>query len=316
MIKVQNLTKKYGDKLAVDHLTFDVKKGDVLGFLGPNGAGKSTTMNMLTGYLSATDGKIFISGIDMQEEPEEAKKKIGYLPEVPPLYIEMTVMEYLHFVVRLKKVKRIDNIDDYLCDICKKTGIDQVKKRLIRHLSKGYRQRVGIAQALIGDPEILILDEPTVGLDPKQIAEIRELIRELGSSHTIILSSHILQEIQAVCNRIIIINAGKLMVDQKENEILQMGDGMQTDTACRAFVVAIKGAAAQAAIELKNIPCVEKVNFVGYAGKDIYSFELHTPVDVRERIFDLAVCKGWKLLQLEEKVQSLEDVFLRVTQGQ
>lgn len=316
MIKVQNLTKKYGDKLAVDHLTFDVKKGDVLGFLGPNGAGKSTTMNMLTGYLSATDGKILISGIDMQEEPEEAKKKIGYLPEVPPLYIEMTVMEYLHFVVRLKKVKRIDNIDDYLCDICKKTGIDQVKKRLIRHLSKGYRQRVGIAQALIGDPEILILDEPTVGLDPKQIAEIRELIRELGSSHTIILSSHILQEIQAVCNRIIIINAGKLMVDQKENEILQMGDGMQTDTACRAFVVAIKGAAAQAAIELKNIPCVEKVNFVGYAGKDIYSFELHTPVDVRERIFDLAVCKGWKLLQLEEKVQSLEDVFLRVTQGQ
>lgn len=316
MIKVQNLTKKYGDKLAVDHLTFDVKKGDVLGFLGPNGAGKSTTMNMLTGYLSATDGKILISGIDMQEEPEEAKKKIGYLPEVPPLYIEMTVMEYLHFVVRLKKVKRIDNIDDYLCDICKKTGIDQVKKRLIRHLSKGYRQRVGIAQALIGDPEILILDEPTVGLDPKQIAEIRELIRELGSSHTIILSSHILQEIQAVCNRIIIINAGKLMVDQKENEILQMGDGMQTDTACRAFVVAIKGAAAQAAIELKNIPCVEKVNFVGYAGKDIYSFELHTPVDVRERIFDLAVCRGWKLLQLEEKVQSLEDVFLRVTQGQ
>lgn len=316
MIKVQNLTKRYGDKLAVDHLTFDVEKGDVLGFLGPNGAGKSTTMNMLTGYLSATDGKILISGIDIQEEPEKAKKRVGYLPEVPPLYTEMTVMEYLHFVMRLKKVKGIRNVDGYLFDICKKTGIEQVDKRLIRHLSKGYRQRVGIAQALIGDPEILILDEPTVGLDPKQITEIRELIRELGRAHTILLSSHILQEIQAVCNRIIIINDGKVIVDQKENDLLRGFEGEQIETKSRIYAVVVKGIADQTAIGLKGIPFVEKVNFVGHTGENNYSFELYSKMDIREQIFDLAVQKGWKILQLEERKTSLEEIFLQATQKQ
>lgn len=316
MIKVQNLTKRYGEKLAVDHLTFGVEKGDVLGFLGPNGAGKSTTMNMLTGYMSATDGTILISGIDIQEEPEKAKKKIGYLPEIPPLYTEMTVLEYLRFVVRLKGIKGISDVNSYLCDICKKTGIEQVKKRLIRHLSKGYRQRVGIAQALIGDPEILILDEPTVGLDPKQITEIRELIRELGETHTILLSSHILQEIQAVCNRIIIINNGRIILDKKENELLQRFDGEQTEAEDRIFAVTIKGKADQTAIGLKDIASVEKVKFIGHVGENIYSFELYTQVDIREQIFDLAVQRGWKLLQLEEKEMSLEDIFLQATQEQ
>lgn len=213
MIEVKHLVKRYGEKVAVNDLSFTVQDGEILGFLGPNGAGKSTTMNILTGYLSATSGEVRIDGVDIAEEPERAKKNIGYLPEIPPLYTDMTVEEYLRFVFRLKKVGRDVKRDAHIADICERVYLREVKGRLIRNLSKGYRQRVGIAQAMIGDPKILILDEPTVGLDPKQILEIRDLIRSLRARHTIVLSSHILQEIQAVCTRILIINEGRLAAD-------------------------------------------------------------------------------------------------------
>ncbi len=224
MIEVKELTKYYGEHLAVDHLTFSVKEGEILGFLGPNGAGKSTTMNMLTGYLSASSGQIRINGTDLSEDPLTAKRNIGYLPELPPLYMDMTVDEYLKFMFRLKKVSGKEKREAHISDICERVKLSDVRGRLIRHLSKGYRQRVGIAQAMIGDPKILILDEPTVGLDPNQIMEIRTLIRNLGKEHTIILSSHILQEIQAVCNRILILCEGRLATDDtKENLTRQNG---------------------------------------------------------------------------------------------
>ena len=224
MIEVKELTKYYGEHLAVDHLTFSVKEGEILGFLGPNGAGKSTTMNMLTGYLSASSGQIRINGTDLSEDPLTAKRNIGYLPELPPLYMDMTVDEYLKFMFRLKKGSGKEKREAHISDICERVKLSDVRGRLIRHLSKGYRQRVGIAQAMIGDPKILILDEPTVGLDPNQIMEIRTLIRNLGKEHTIILSSHILQEIQAVCNRILILCEGRLAADDtKENLTRQNG---------------------------------------------------------------------------------------------
>lgn len=208
MIEIKNLTKQYSNKTAVKDLSFTVKEGEILGFLGPNGAGKSTTMNIVTGYLSATSGEVTVDGINITENPEQAKKAIGYLPEIPPLYTDMTVEEYLRFMFRLKKVEKNVNREQHIAEICDMVYLRDVKKRLIKNLSKGYKQRVGIAQAMIGDPKILILDEPTVGLDPKQIIEIRSLIKKLGEKHTIILSSHILQEIQAVCTRVLIIKRG------------------------------------------------------------------------------------------------------------
>ena len=211
MIEVRNLTKQYGSKKAVDNISFTVNDGEILGFLGPNGAGKSTTMNMLTGYISSTSGEALINGINILDEPMKAKKEIGYLPELPPLYLDMTVKEYLSFVYDLKKCKIPKQA--HLEEICKLVKISDVYNRVIKHLSKGYKQRVGMAQALIGNPKILILDEPTVGLDPKQILDIRNLIKRLGKKHTVILSSHILSEIQAVCDRIVIINQGVIAAD-------------------------------------------------------------------------------------------------------
>ena len=212
MIEVSSLSKRYGNHLAVDNANFSIKKGEVVGFLGPNGAGKSTIMNIMTGYLSLTAGKVSIDGFDIMENPEEAKKRIGYLPEIPPVYPDMTVKEYLYFMYDLKKVSFPKK--PHIEEIARLVKIDNVYNRLIKNLSKGYRQRVGIAQALIGNPDLLILDEPTVGLDPKQIIEIRNLISRLGKNHTIILSSHILSEIQEVCERIIIINRGKIIADE------------------------------------------------------------------------------------------------------
>ena len=218
MIKVEHLVKRYGNRNVVDDLTFTVEKGQIVGFLGPNGAGKSTTMNMITGYISATEGTIEIDGVDIFDEPEKAKKKIGYLPEMPPLYPDMLVREYLSFVCDIKKVKR-DKKDAMISKVMRRAKITDVSERLIKNLSKGYKQRVGIAGAMVGDPEILIFDEPTVGLDPKQILEIRDLIRELSEKHTILLSSHIMQEVSAVCNEIIIINEGKMIVKDKPENI-------------------------------------------------------------------------------------------------
>ena len=317
VIEVKNLTKKYGEKLAVDHLSFEVNDGDVLGFLGPNGAGKSTTMNMLTGYLSATEGSVVVEGISMQENPEEAKRKIGYLPEIPPLYTDLTVMEYLRFVMRLKKVKGIRDAENYLTGICRRTGIEQVRGRLIRHLSKGYRQRVGIAQTLVGDPKILILDEPTVGLDPSQIVEIRSLIRDLGKEHTIILSSHILQEIQAICNRIIIIGEGKLLVDRKENELLEDDNGEKSEGRKEEqyYHVRIQGPAEKIALGLSRLPGVSRVSFENHVSENEYTFAVQAKeAGFREEAFDFCVRNGWKLLGLEGRERTLEDIFLQVTQ--
>ena len=218
MIKVEHLVKRYGNRNVVDNLSFTVEKGQIVGFLGPNGAGKSTTMNMITGYISATEGNIEIDGIDIFEEPEKAKKKIGYLPEQPPVYPDMLVREYLSFVCDLKKVKK-EKKEQTISKVMRRTKTNDVAERLIKNLSKGYRQRVGLAGAMIGDPEILILDEPTVGLDPKQILEIRDLIRDLSKKHTILLSSHIMQEVSAVCNQIIIINEGKMIVADTPDKI-------------------------------------------------------------------------------------------------
>ena len=211
MVEVKHLVKRYGVKNAVDDISFSIDSGEIVGFLGPNGAGKSTTMNILTGYISATQGEATIGGFDILEEPLKAKKCIGYLPEQPPLYLDMTVDGYLQFMYELKKVSLPRKA--HLDEVCRLCGIEGVRGRIIKNLSKGYRQRVGLAQALLGNPQVLILDEPTVGLDPNQIIEIRDLIRSLGEKHTIILSSHILSEVQAVCDRIIIINAGKLIAD-------------------------------------------------------------------------------------------------------
>ena len=224
MITISNLTKKYGDKYALDNISFNVKKGEVLGFLGPNGAGKSTTMNIITGYISYTDRSVNIDGYDILENPIEVKKKIGYLPEIPPLYLDMVVWDYLEFVYELKKIKTEDE-KSHIQQVIDMVKIDNVKNRKIANLSKGYRQRVGLAGALIGDPEILILDEPTVGLDPKQIIEIRNVIKELGKEKTVILSSHILSEISAVCDRVIIINKGKFVAeDTPKNLSDKLGD--------------------------------------------------------------------------------------------
>lgn len=217
MIEVQNLSKHYGDKKAVDNISFKAEDGEILGFLGPNGAGKSTTMNILTGYISCTEGKALIDGIDILEDPIKAKAKIGYLPELPPLYLDMTVKEYLNFIYDLKKCKLPRN--SHLKDICSLVKIEHVYKRIIKNLSKGYKQRVGLAQALVGNPNVLILDEPTVGLDPKQIIEIRSLIKKLGKNHTVILSSHILSEVQAVCDKIIVINEGRIVADDTEDNL-------------------------------------------------------------------------------------------------
>ena len=228
MIEVKDLTKRYGKHVVVDHLSFQVEKGRIYGFLGPNGAGKSTTMNMMTGYLASTEGRIIVNGHDMFEEPEEAKRCIGYLPEIPPLYLDMTVREYLQFVAELKKVpkkERADQIDD----VMEKTRISDMENRLIKHLSKGYKQRVGFAQALLGYPPVLILDEPMAGLDPKQITEIRDLIKELGEEHTIFLSSHILSEVSSVCDHVLILSHGKLMASDTPENLAQKlaGEGKQ-----------------------------------------------------------------------------------------
>ena len=227
MVEVTDLTTRYGDHTAVDHLSFKVEKGQIYGFLGPNGAGKSTTMNIITGYLAASEGTVTIDGHDVQQEPEEAKKRIGYLPELPPLYMDMTVEEYLRFAAELKKVPKAER-NEQVKQVMDMTQIADMRGRLIKNLSKGYRQRVGLAQALLGSPEVLILDEPSVGLDPKQIIEIRELIRELAKEHTVILSSHILAEVREVCDHVMIISKGKLVASDTPDNLERLIEGEDT----------------------------------------------------------------------------------------
>ncbi len=309
MIEVTGLSKRYGTYLAVENVSFSIKKGEVVGFLGPNGAGKSTIMNILTGYLSLTQGKVTIDGFDITENPEEAKKRIGYLPELPPLYTDMKVREYLNFVYDLKKVKfpKKPHIDE----IMRLVKIDNVQNRLIRNLSKGYRQRVGFAQALIGNPDVLILDEPTVGLDPQQIIEIRNLITKLGKNHTIILSSHILSEIQAVCERIIIINYGELIADDLQDNL---SEKLSTE---HCLVARIACDERDMLAALKSVKGVKNVVSLGRKESGAYDFEI-TPedgVDVRAGISSRVAERKKQLLSLSSSRLTLEQVFLKLTQA-
>lgn len=309
MIEVKNLTKCYGKHLAVDNLSFTVEKGQIYGFLGPNGAGKSTTMNIMTGYLGATEGEVLINGHDILKEPEEAKKHIGYLPELPPLYMDMTVREYLEFAAELKKIPKKKR-EDSVTEVEKLVKIKDVENRLIKNLSKGYRQRVGLAQAVLGFPEIIILDEPTVGLDPKQIIEIRELIRQLSKRHTVILSSHILAEVREVCDHILIISKGKLVAsDTPENLEKMLGDADTVEIETRAPRARIREV-------LKNIPGIGQITCED--GKDGVTFariRQRRGEDVREEIFRAFAENKMTLLTLRTAHVSLEDVFMELTQN-
>lgn len=308
MIEINHLVKKYGSHVAVDDLSLTVEPGKIYGFLGPNGAGKSTTMNIITGYLAATSGEVKINGFDVLKQPEEVKKCVGYLPELPPLYMDMTVKEYLDFVAELKKLEKSLRAG-YVKEAMKITKTEEVSGRLIRNLSKGYRQRVGFAQAVLGYPEILILDEPTVGLDPKQIIEIRDLIKELGKKHTIILSSHILSEISAVCDHVFIISHGKLVASDSTENLLERMTGAQE---IELLVKAEEDTAETAIREIAQVERCEKteskedgaVQLLVTAKKD---------ADVREAIYHTCVEHHMPILEVKAASKSLEDVFLELT---
>ncbi|MDR0943375.1 MAG: ABC transporter ATP-binding protein [Ruminococcus sp.] len=307
MIEVQNLTKKYGQKAAVNDISFTVNDGEILGFLGPNGAGKSTTMNILTGYISSTEGKALINGIDILEEPLKAKKFIGYLPENPPLYIDMTVKDYLDFIYRLKKCKLPKKA--HIEEVCRLAKITEVYNRIIKNLSKGYKQRVGVAQALIGNPPILILDEPTVGLDPKQIIEIRTLIKKLGKRHTVILSSHILSEIQSTCDRVIIINNGEIAADGN------MEDLTSAITGEKRLIARIEGDRDEIIKVIGGIKGVDGVRADTEREKGAFDYEIEVKDDIRKELVKRITARNWNLLALRFDELTLEDIFLMITMG-
>ena len=311
MIEVNNLVKRYGDHLAVDHLSFTIEKGKIYGFLGPNGAGKSTTMNMITGYIASTDGTVVIDGHDILEEPEEAKKCIGYLPEQPPLYFDMTVLEYLKFVADLKKIPK-DKKSSMIEEIMDMVKITDMKDRLIKNLSKGYRQRVGIAQAVLGYPEVIILDEPTVGLDPKQINEIREVIKGLKEKHTVILSSHILSEVSAICDYVLIISHGKLVASDTPENLARLAAGSNN------LSMLIKGAKADIRAALESIDGVKEVTLSGSKEENVYKVTMSTEenTDVREKVFYSMVDAKFPILEMQSKKVSLEEIFLELTESE
>ena len=309
MIEVKNITKRYGNHVAVDNLSFQVEKGMIYGFLGPNGAGKSTTMNIMTGYIAATDGTVEINGYDILKEPEKAKKCIGYLPELPPVYPDMTVEEYLIFVAEIKQVKKAERRDQ-IASIMEQTQIAEVKGRLIRNLSKGYKQRVGLAQAIVGYPEVIILDEPTVGLDPKQIIEMRELIKTLSEKHTIILSSHILSEVSAVCDHIMIISKGKLAAsDTPEGLMTLLKGGKQLE-------ISVLGEQERFEKILSEIEDIENYKIAADTNKK----ELHGVVrfgadkDIRRELFYRLAASDMPIMSLGLSEKSLGDVFLALTE--
>ena len=306
MIKIEHLVKNYGNFCAVDDISFSVEAGEIVGFLGPNGAGKSTTMNMLTGYLSSSAGSISIDGVDILEDPLEAKKKIGYLPEQPPLYMDMTVDEYLNFAYDLKDCKY--DRKKHLDEICEVTKISDMRNRIIKNLSKGYKQRVGIAQALVNNPPVIIFDEPTIGLDPKQIIEIRNLIRNLGKNHTVILSTHILQEVQAVCDRIIIINKGKVVANERTENISRAIENN------RRFNVKICGPQREVLAMLKEKSGIIYAEALAERDGDAYTYMIESAVgvDVRKSLFYTLAEKNWPLVGMEALGMSLEDIFINI----
>ncbi len=309
MIEVKNLTKRYGNHLAVENVSFNVEKGEILGLLGPNGAGKSTIMNIITGYISTTEGSVKVNGVDIYEEPEEVKKMIGYLPELPPLYLDMTVKEYLNFAADIKKIKR-DEKKQMIEDIMELTKITPMANRLINQLSKGYRQRVGLAQAILGYPEVIILDEPTVGLDPKQITEIRELISNLSKEHTVILSSHIMQEVSAVCDSVMIINKGKLILRDKADKL------SNHFAATGAINISVKGDKNIILNVLNDIDQVNNVEEKEHFVKGVYNLTVHCDddVDIREDVFNAMARAKTPILEMQSVKMSLEDIFLKVTE--
>ncbi|MEE3393761.1 MAG: ATP-binding cassette domain-containing protein [Lachnospiraceae bacterium] len=308
MIEVRHLSKIYGDHAAVNDLSFTVENGKVVGFLGPNGAGKSTTMNMITGYIAPTMGQVLIDGVSVQEDPLEARKNIGYLPEIPPLYLDMRVREYLRFVAELKGVKKKE-INEQIDSIMAKARIVDVSERLIRHLSKGYRQRVGVASAMIGNPDMIILDEPTVGLDPGQIIEMRELIRELSHDHTVLLSSHIMQEISAVCDEIIIINEGKLVtVDTPENITKKIRDKNNLSITAKSDKEVVRTV-------LTKIEGITNVRFKKDNEPGTISFLVYTEsgMDIREDLFYKFAEARIPIIEMKMNTATLEEAFLKLT---
>lgn len=306
MIEVRNLVKKYGDNVAVDHLNFTVEQGQIYGFLGPNGAGKSTTMNIMTGYLGATEGEVLINGYDILKEPEMAKKSIGYLPELPPLYTDMTVIEYLTFVAELKKIKKAER-QVAIEEVIQLVQIDDMRNRLIKNLSKGYRQRVGLAQAILGYPEVIILDEPMVGLDPKQIIEMRELIRELAKDHTVILSSHILAEVREVCDHVLIISKGQLVASDTPENLEKMLSGNKTiiveaEESKETVEAVLQGIEGELTWEIRE---KEGITYVSIHADETIG---------RKEIFKAFTNADCALVTLREEKASLEDIFLEVTE--
>lgn len=310
MIEICNLTKSYGSKKALDDISFTVSKGEIVGFLGPNGAGKSTTMNILTGYISSTSGSVTIDGHDILDEPKKVKQCIGYLPEQPPLYQDMAVWDYLSFVYDLKKITNQEK-QVHIQNVVDKVGIDNVKNRKIANLSKGYKQRVGLAQALLGDPEVLVLDEPTVGLDPKQIIEIRNMIEELGEEHTVILSSHILSEISAVCERVIIINQGKIVAEDTPEHLSE-----QFATKSK-MQLRIAGEEEDIINTLKDIVGIQKIRRFGQKEEGSFDFEIETDskidTEFNKQLFFVFAEKGMPILMQKEEETTLEDIFLEAT---
>jgi ABC-2 type transport system ATP-binding protein len=306
LIEVQNLTKSYGGILAIEGLNFTVQKGEVVGFLGPNGAGKSTTMKIITGFMAPTSGKAVIGGVDVFEDPIAVKRRIGYLPETPPVYGDMLVEDYLKYVAELKGVPA-SKIHSHVSDSIEKTQLGSVQKRLIQNLSKGFRQRVGIAQALVSNPDVLILDEPTVGLDPKQVAEIRDLIRQLKGHHTIILSTHILPEVQATCERIIIINQGRIVAQDTLSNLAHL------QTGTRKVHLKLKRPSGDMNQALSAMPGVVKVQ-TGASAQE-WILETTEGEDVVELIASKVIQKGFGLLEITSVRADLEDIFLKLTYG-
>lgn len=310
MIEVSNLVKRYGDHTAVDHLSFQMEKGKIYGFLGPNGAGKSTTMNMITGYIASTEGKIVIDGYDILDEPEKAKKCIGYLPEQPPLYFDMTVLEYLKFVADLKKIPK-DKRTSMIDEIMELVKISDMKNRLIKNLSKGYKQRVGLAQAILGYPEVIILDEPTVGLDPKQIIEIRSLIKSLKKKHTVILSSHILSEVSAICDYVLIISHGKLVASDTPDNLSKLAAGSNNLT------MQIKGEKENIRKGFDQLEGIKDISFEFNQEHGVWDVKISTEefYDIREEIFYKMAELNCPILEMHSKKVSLEEIFLELTEN-